>query len=220
MKSSEFITEAYTSDKIRGILEKKGYKFLGKGVDQTAYLAPDGMILKIFGTSPYAKKGSMELTKSQKTFKAYADYCLAHPDNEFLPQFSDWAMFEFGGKPYLQIKMERLFPFKKGAEGWNEMLSSIADHAEHSKSPAAKKKWLDRNMGQSYDSWTQKKTEQLIMHLGEDGFNKLWDTIYDLRQVSKRIGLSNLDLHSGNFMLGSDGEIVISDPFFAGWNAE
>lgn len=220
MKSSEFIAEAYTSDKIRGILQKKGYKFLGKGVDQTAYLAPDGMILKIFGTSHNAQKGSLELTKSQKTFKAYADYCKAHQNNPFLPQFSDWAMFQFEGKPYLQIKMERLFPFNKGAEGWNDILESIADNAERSKAPAAKQRWLKRYTNQSYDSWTQKKAEQLIMHLGEDGFNQLWDTIYDLRQVSRKIGLRNLDLHSGNFMLGSDGEIVISDPFFAGWNAE
>jgi hypothetical protein len=41
-----------------------------------------------------------------------------------------------------------------------------------------------------------------------------------LKKVARKIGLGNLDLHSGNFMLGSDGEIVISDPFFAGWNAE
>ena len=220
MRADEFITEAYTDDKIRPILQKKGYKFLGKGVDQTAYLAPDGMILKIFGTSSNAAKGSLQLTKSHKTFKAYADYCLAHQDNQFLPQFSDWNMFQFEGMPYLQIKMERLFPFEKGARGWNDILETIAERAESSKSPQAKEKFLRSYLHQSYDSWTAQKAKELISHLGEDGFNKLWDTIYDLRQVSKRIGLSNLDLHRGNFMLGSDGEIVISDPFFAGWNAE
>jgi len=225
MKISELLTEsivdeAETDPSIRKILQQKGYKYLGAGVDQTAYLAPDGMILKIFGTSRHAKPGSLELTKSQKTFKAYADYCKANPDNQFLPQFSDWAMFQYKGKPYLQIKMERLFPFNKGAAGWNDVLEAIADRAAYSKQPAAKKKFLDRYLNQSYDSWSVKRTEELLSHLGDEGFNKLWDTIYDLRQVSKKIGLGNLDLHSGNFMLGSDGEIVISDPFFAGWNAE
>lgn len=218
MKSSEFIAEAYTSDKIRGILEKKGYKFLGKGVDQTAYLAPDGMILKIFGTSRNSKKGSLELTKSQKTFKAYADYCKAHQNNPFLPQFSDWAMFHFEGRPYLQIKMERLFPFNKGAEGMDDLLENLADYAESSNSPNAKERFIKRysdGAGYYVDAFNK-----LIMLVGEEGFNQLWDTIFDLRKVSRKIGLSNLDLHSGNFMLGSDGEIVISDPFFAGWSAE
>jgi hypothetical protein len=175
------------------------------------------MILKIFGTSHAAKPGSLELTKSQKTFKAYADYCKAHPDNQFLPQFSDWTMFQYKNKPYLQIKMERLFPFKKGATGWNDVLEELADVAANSKSPASKKRFIDRYVENPYGYYVD-QGKQLLTHLGDDGFNKLWDTIYDLRQVSRKIGLSNLDLHSGNFMLGSDGEIVISDPFFAGWN--
>lgn len=222
MKITELITEsvvdeAYTDDSISKILQQKGYKFLGKGVDQTAYLAPDGMILKIFGTSHAAKPGSLELTKSQKTFKAYADYCKAHPDNQFLPQFSDWTMFQYKNKPYLQIKMERLFPFKKGAQGWDDILERLADLAAYSKTPKAKEQFIKKYVNNTGGFYADKGKE-LFIHLGDEGFNKLWDTIYDLRQVSKRIGLSNLDLHSGNFMLGSDGEIVISDPFFAGWN--
>jgi hypothetical protein len=220
MKVNEVLTEAYTSDKIRAILQKKGYKFLGKGVDQTAYLAPDGMILKIFGTSHMAKKGSMELTKSQKTFKAYADYCLAHQDNKFLPQFSDWTMFEFEGKPYLQIKMERLFPFTKGASGMNYVLSHIADKAERGNSPKQKQDFLKSYENRNWGLQNTDNFNKLMTLVGEDGFNKLWDTITDLKKVARKIGLGNLDLHSGNFMLGSDGEIVISDPFFAGWNAE
>ena len=215
MRATEFLSEAYTDPGIRTIMKQKGYKFLGSGVDQTAFLAPDGMILKIFGTSRSSKEGSLELTRAQKTFKAYADYCLAHQDNPFLPQFSDWNMFQYKGKPYLQIKMERLFPFKGGASGINEMLSNLADHAERSKDPKAKQKFIDRYLG----SYADDELKKLIGLVGEDGFNLLWDTIYDLRQLSKKIGLSNLDLHSGNFMLGSDGEIVISDPFFAGWGS-
>lgn len=219
MKINELLNEAYTSNKIRGILQKKGYKYLGKGAEQTAYLAPDGMILKIFGTSRHDTKGSMELTKSQKTFKAYADYCKAHANNPFLPQFSDWTTFEFEGKPYLQIKMERLFPFDKGARDWEEILELLADRAAYDKSPKAKQNFINRYINDDAPSdgeYFNDKGKELLTHLGDEGFNKLWDTIYDLRQVSRKIGLSNLDLHSGNFMLGSDGEIVISDPFFAG----
>ena len=229
MKISEVLNEAYTDQTINGILKKKGYKFLGSGVDQTAFLAPDGMILKIFGTSRSSKEGSLELTKAQQTFKAYADYCKAHPNNPFLPQFSDWNMFTFKGKPYLQIKMERLFPFRGGADGIDEVLERLADRAEISKSPGAKQKFINTftNERGEYDNANYRPDsvhpkmglafKKLIGLIGEDGFNQLWDTIYDLRQVSKKLRLHGLDLHSGNFMLGSDGQIVISDPFFAGW---
>ena len=217
MKINEILTEAYTDPSIRNILKQKGYKFLGSGVDQTAFLAPDGMILKIFGTSRSSKNGSLELTRHQKTFKAYADYCKANSNNPFLPQFSDWNLFHYKGKPYLQIKMERLFPFRGGAEGINDILERLADNAEISNSPKAKERFINKysdGAGYYIDAFNK-----LIGLVGKDGFNQLWDTIYDLKKVARKIGLGNLDLHSGNFMLGSDGEIVISDPFFAGWGS-
>lgn len=221
MRAEEFLSEAYSDPSIANILKKKGYKKLGSGVDQTAYLAPDGMILKIFGTSTNSKNGSIELTKSQKTFKAFADYCKQHPDNQFLPQFSDWNLFHYKGKPYLQIKMERLFPFTGGASGINDVLEYLAEKAEISNSPKAKQKFIDIYTTDKYwhvNERNQEAFNKLIGLVGEDGFNKLWDTIYDLGRVAVKIGLGNLDLHSGNFMLGGDGEIVISDPFFAGWS--
>ena len=218
MKINEVLNEAYTDRSIDGILKKKGYKRLGSGVDQTAYLAPDGMILKIFGTSRSSKNGSLELTRAQKTFKAYADYCKAHSDNPFLPQFSDWNMFQYKGKPYLQIKMERLFPFKGGAEGIDAVLERIADYAERGNSPKAKEAFIKKHLNH-YDPYVIDAFKNLIGLIGEDGFNKLWDTITDLKKTARTVGLSNLDLHSGNFMLGSDGQIVISDPFFAGWGS-
>jgi hypothetical protein len=52
---------------------------------------------------------------------------------------------------------------------------------------------------------------------GEEGFYHLWDTINQLGKIADREGF-HLDLHDENFMLGGDGEIVISDPFFGGWD--
>jgi hypothetical protein len=56
---------------------------------------------------------------------------------------------------------------------------------------------------------------ELLIHLGEDGFNQMWNTLLDLKRIASQRRYI-LDLHSQNFMLGSDGHIVISDPFFAG----
>lgn len=217
--SESIVDEAYTDEGIKKILLQKGYKFLGRGIEQTAYLAPDGMVLKIFGTSSSASPGSLKLTDSQKTFKAFADYCKAHPDNPFLPNFTDWATFQYKGKPYLQIKMERLFPFNKGSSGWDDILEDIAYRAESSKTPQEKKRFVDKYINRTNGFWDhmyQEEAQQLLTHLGDEGFNQLWDTIYDLGKVAKKIGLGNLDLHRGNFMLGSDGHIVISDPFYDG----
>ena len=210
MRAQDFINEAYTDPEISQVLKEKGYKELGSGVDQTAYLAPDGTILKIFGTSMY-NDGSMELTQGQKTFKAFADYCLAHSNNPFLPQFSGWETFEYKGRPYLQIKVERLFEFPN--QQWAEVLANIADAAEDSNSPKAKERFINNEIewGDGDDP-----ESELFVHLGDDGFNLLWDTIYDLGRIAKKIGLRGLDLHSGNFMIAHDGQIVISDPFYSG----
>jgi hypothetical protein len=229
MRAEEFLSEAYSDIGIRDILRKKGYKFLGSGVDQTAYLAPDGMILKIFGTKRSTKPGNLELTKAQKTFKAFADYCNKHSNNPFLPQFSGWNVFEYKGKPYLQIKMERLFPFTGATQDIDEVLEKIADSAEFTNSAEAKERFINShlkvyNPNKGYDPESEPSEhveafKKLIGLIGRDGFDTLWDTIFDLGKVAESIKLSNLDLHSGNFMLGSDGQIVISDPFYAGWSA-
>ncbi len=57
---------------IRKELEKKGYLALGAGVDQEAYLEPDGRtVLKIFGTQGNKKK----LSADQKMFANCANFC-------------------------------------------------------------------------------------------------------------------------------------------------
>lgn len=215
MRAEEFLNEAHIDLEINKILKTKGYTKLGSGADQNAYLAPDGAVLKIFGTSRY-NDGSMELSKGQRAFKAFADYCLAHTNNPFLPQFSGWETFAFKGRPYLQIKVERLFPFNVN-KTWPYILAAIADKAERTKSPEAKEDFIDLYINSEYvHRISREAAQQLFMHLGDDGFNLLWDTIYDLMQVARSIGLRNLDLHAGNFMLGEDGQIVIADPFYAG----
>jgi len=50
---------------------------------------------------------------------------------------------------------------------------------------------------------------------GRQQFLLLANTIEQLDKLADRKGY-RLDLHGGNFMLGSDGEIVINDPFFTG----
>lgn len=213
MKAHEIINELEVAPGIVTILTKKGYTKLGSGQDQLVFLEPgSGMILKIFGTNKGSEAGSDELTFPQKTFVAFSDYCEKNPNNEFLPYFSGWETFEFEGKKYLQIRCERLFSGTQYAKIFS-LLSNIAKEAENSANGA--NEYIESMLG---DDWHDSSTlGQLFTMLGDEaGFKLFWKTINELGKIADSNGF-RMDLYADNFMLGSDGHIVISDPFFSGW---
>lgn len=219
MRAAQFLSELSVDTGIKQALKQKGYKELGHGQDQLVFLEPrTKMILKIFGTnnSHNGSAGSGGLTFPQETFKAFADYCAKHPDNPFLPIFSGWETFEFKGQRYLQIRCERLFPGTKYRSVFG-MLEEISSSAANNKGGA--KDFLDDKMDDD-DDWGGNEYDrmgQLITMLGgEAEYYLLWQTLYELAAIADRGGF-HIDLHDENFMLGSDGHIVISDPFFSGW---
>lgn len=225
MKINEFLAEAYVDPQIVKILIGKGYKKLGHGADQAVFLEPGtGLILKIFGTSKGKSGSSTELTNAQKSFKTFYDLSKADPGNEYLPQIMGYEPFTFNGKPYLQIRMERLFEFKgPGVDDWNVVLADMAEAIERGEKYDAFWKSAFMNAARIQPLYKrirvmqkQEPMQQVVLHVGEEGLRKLWSTIEMLKQVAKKNGYV-LDLHEGNFMLGSDGTPVISDPFFMGW---
>lgn len=212
MKSHEFINEAKMDPGIRKALEAKGYKFLGKGQDQDAYLAPDGTILKIFGTDRGSDGG---YTEGQQSFIDFANYCMKNKNNPFLPQFGGFERFEFNGKYYLQIRCERLFDFDKNkAEYIADFLENLADSINYREPKSA------MNRFQKGGHWDDEDDEddraKFILFIGgEAPFMQLLKAMKDLSKIAD-VKDYGFDLHSGNFMLGSDGHIVINDPFFTG----
>jgi hypothetical protein len=203
-EDKQSIDEAQISKNIQPILVKKGYTFLGKGQDQDAYLAPDGTVLKIFGYGPGGK-----LSQGQQSFKDFADYCMAKPNNPFLPQFGGWEPFDFEGKRYLQINCERMFDLSKsGLILVGARLGQLASLIQSNGADRGVNKFLRRHGDQ--------ETGKLMSLVGgRQQFLLLANTIEQLDKLADRKGY-RLDLHGGNFMLGSDGEIVINDPFFTG----
>ena len=209
MRVTEIITEAQHSAEIKQILLDKGYVFLGQGLDQMAFAEPNSnTVLKIYGTSEGARLG--ELTEKQKSFKTFYDAVKADPTNEFLPEIYGYNLFNFNGKPYLQIRMETLFPFRGVAKHWNDILSSMADSVERRK---PLKEYLS-DLEEHIDNSKLKNNELVtfIMHLGTEGLTKIYKTIQHLYTIAKKNNYS-LDLHGGNFMLDSDGNPVIVDPY-------
>lgn len=228
MKSIEFLIESSIDPKIKKILVGKGYKYLGRGADQMAFLEPGtGLVFKVFGTSnPLGwlwtgkKSDPNQLTDAQKSFKTFYELCHSDPSNEFLPNIVEYETFVFKGKPYLQIRMERLFEFKgREISYWNKLLERMAVAVHSNESFDDFWEFATRTLDPEYNylnlTSRQNWMHQLIIHLGEEGLHKLWDTIIMLKKVAQKNGYQ-LDLHSGNFMLGSDGTPVISDPFYMG----
>jgi len=198
MRAQEFITE----ESIASTLRSKGYKKLGSGVDAEAWLAPDGTVLKLIPTT------------GKNSFITFANYCIANPNNPFLPQFGGWQRFKLprnmdGHTEGLQIRTERLFELPRDKELLlSEILRDVVGVAKHFTGSSAIDKLFARR--RTY----QDDLAQLIILLGgEQELVKLIETINDLEKIAEKYRYS-LDLHPGNFMLGSDGHIVINDPFY------
>jgi hypothetical protein len=169
---------------IKKALEKKGYKFLGVGIDQMAYLEPStGYVLKIFGT-----RGGKDFSQDQKMFFKFAKFCMEHQDNPFLPRFYGYESFEFKGNTYLQIRTEQLFKNKKLQQAVTNVSSAywlISDREKNIVMNAVK-------TPARYE--LLKSTLQKLYEKGTDD-NYQWD------------------LRSDNIMVRKDGTPVINDPW-------
>lgn len=221
MKFKEFLKEwSNTPAGIRPYLEKKGYKFLGKGVDQSAYLEPKtGKILKIFGTQSYSNNNKNGYTADHLMFKTFATYCEKHKDNPFLPKFDGWEGFEFEGKKFLQIRMEKLQKLPK------QLGNALENVAEEIDGAYNKAELIDAIVNQVHELHIEDKApimhlmksqaeeiEKLMVLLGEKQFRLLLTTIGELGKLAYNKGYT-FDLHGGNFMHRNDGIPVIVDPW-------
>jgi hypothetical protein len=211
MRIKDIIAESQINPGIKTILQQKGYKLLGNGVDQQAYLEPrTGLVLKIFGRSEQKSKG-------QEAFFEFARFCQSHPNNQFLPQISGWQTFNFKGHRYLQIRVERMFAID---DDLGEALSDFAMAACSGRGNLDN--YINSHAAKQADSWGdnpgRKVHAELFTHVGEQGLKELWNTIVQLNAIAKRHPDLSMDLHGGNFMYGSDGHIVISDPFVSSYS--
>ena len=213
MKITEIVNEAKMHRSIRKEVVSKGYQFLGAGQDQDVFLAPDGTILKIFGTDRDA--GLKYYSEGQQSLIDFARYCQANASNPFLPTFGGIERFEFDGKFYLQIQCERLFELtgttKDIARGLEE-IDLIVRSAETVKKNV---NTILQRVQSNYGVGSDRLPQAITAIGGEEGLALFVKTIIDLDRIAQKKGY-NSDLHAGNFMASSDGNVVINDPFFTG----
>ena len=201
-------------------MQKKGYKLLGSGVDQTAFLEPGtGQVLKIFGTQHGT--GTNKYTTDQKINIFWADFCHKHSNNPFLPKFAGWETFDYRGDKYLQIRMEQL---TKLPPADSEALAELAgDNETYSKGKRGeadqarmKKARFDKLGNDTHRNWNgrdvQSAHNELVLLLGQHDYDLLLKTLNELYKISQSKGWV-YDLHPGNFMRRNNGDPVIVDPW-------
>lgn len=189
---------------IKKELKKKGYIRLGSGVDQEAYLEPGtGLVLKIFGTSSGTKgSGGQKISRNQKMFLVWAEFCMQHPQNKFLPKFYGFEKFVFNGHTYFQIRQERLTKMGKFGQSLWDMADFIKyDHPRFEPSKAFDEYVYGNEAG-----------PKIVKELGEEDARKLFYTVQALQKIAKEKGF-NLDLHDENWMWRDNTPVAI-DPWF------
>jgi len=201
MRVSDLQEFSTTSKKVERILKTKGYKKLGAGVDQTAYLEPStGLVLKVFGT-----QGGESFSPDHRMFFTWAKYCMKNSKNPFLPKFSGYESFVLDGDRYLQIRQELLKPAGRVGSLLG-LFSEVVDGEENSTLQDA-----EDYVAGSYPSYIP-DLQKLKNQLGPKGLQLLFSTMQTVFRKGTRRGYT-FDLHAGNFMTRSDGTPVIVDPW-------
>jgi ribosomal protein S18 acetylase RimI-like enzyme len=212
IRAQDFVTEySDISPGIEKYLKKRGYRLLGQGVDQMAFLEPGtGHVLKIFGTQCDDNGGTPALSPDQKMFRFWANYCAKNQDNPYLPRIYGWETFVFNTYDdeclYLQIKTEKLSPIRGEFEDFFEEMANYAEQVSW-------EKFADDMSDDPYgpislESWKKLTSDPA----STKRIKKLYQTMAELAKIGRQRGYS-WDLHSDNIMQRSDGTPVISDPW-------
>ena len=184
---------------VRQVLDKKGYRYLGGGIDKQAFLEPGtGQVLVIFGYNKAAQRG---FSGDQMMFVDWAKYCKKNKANPHLPRFSDWASFDFQGRRYLQIRMEPLQELSDELKMIVVNLEEVAKYSRSNPKTAYKKiaKFANFDLldaGEPDDLDHQSVVKNLG---GEQAAYNLLKTVYEVKQFGKQHGF-RIDLHGGNYM--------------------
>jgi hypothetical protein len=194
-------------------LAKKGYQYLGGGIDKQAYLEPGtGQVLIVFGY----RKNYNEFSPDQRMFIDWINYCNKNQSNPHLPKFSGFESFQFGGKNYIQARME---PLRELPDDVGMLVAQIDDVVDAKKKKQNFNKQI-KNIT-SYASFASAEEgdnigyelEDTIEYLGgEQAAMNLLKTVYEVKQFARQHQFT-IDLHRGNYMARSDGTIVVNDPF-------
>lgn len=189
---------------IRKVLQDKGYKYLGSGIDKQAWLEPGtGQVLIVFG---YRKGHPEDFSPDQRMFIDWINYCNRHKNNsKHLPRFSGFESFQFRGKNYIQARMEPL----KELTAEEKRIVYYFDHL----GALIKYHTFDDAIQEIARLAGYNKVKTVMKYLGgPKNAEQLIETVRIVKEFGKDHGYS-IDLHGGNYMKRANGTIVVNDPF-------
>lgn len=222
MKIQDLIQESSILD--RGViryLTRKGYRFLGQGIDQAAFLEPGtGHVLKVFGTQCLDN----HLSEDQEMFKTYAEYCTRNHRNPHLPRIYGWETFMFPTDISSGVSMSKKTPKLNCLylQIRTEPLNHVSNQLFHiyeamSGEVESEKTWKEfvEEMYQgdvSYDSLSRRFQQMTTDDQSMRRMERLYKTMQNLYYFGQQEGYS-WDLHGNNIMQRADGTPVITDPW-------
>lgn len=207
---------------IVGHLKSLGYEHIGSGADARVWAKEASYVIKIL--MPDKPTGAAE-----HVFKKFYEFCESNPTLTCLPVFNEVNTIDIAGSDYIQIDMERLSPIAKFSFD-EAVIWYFSDFVQ------AQDPWnaVDYALGLA-DTWedyfgTRKDKTKLAAEFanawqslsGSDGKNpqKLQElkTLYKVLSMLYSTGKINKfgwDVHTENVMQRGNGELVITDPWFA-----
>ena len=193
-------------------LAKRGYQYLGGGIDKQAYLeSSTGQVLIVFG---YRKEYS-KFSPDQRMFINWINYCNKNKDNPHLPRFSGFETFQFQGKNYIQARMEALQELPDEVGYLVSNIEEAVQKVGKNNLDAAFQTLIDYAQQSSYEGedpyyYEIENTMELLG--GAEAAKNLLKTVKTVQQFARKHNYS-IDLHRGNYMQRPDGTIVVNDPF-------
>jgi len=207
---------------IVGHLKSLGYEHIGSGADARVWAKEASYVIKIL--MPNKPNGAAE-----HVFKKFYEFCESNPTLTCLPVFNEVNTIDIAGEDYVQIDMERLSPiakfsfeeaviwyfsdFVQAQDPWNavDYALGLPDTWEDYFGTRKDKTKLATNFANAWQSLS-----------GSDGANpqKLQElkTLYKVLSMLYSTGKINKfgwDVHTENVMQRGNGELVITDPWFA-----
>lgn len=208
LRELKHLNEAYIDRGIEDELKRQGYHFLGAGVDQQAWRAKNGTVIKIFGTN-----GTGKASGGHKMFYAWEKFCKKWSHSHLVPHHIEFSQFKFKGEAYLQIRMEHLFSLTDWmATHIEEVVNRAADMPLE-----AFKRYISDEIGTSENHFlAASRSRRLSEIIGSiDDIDEFWQIVNELAKIAMSHDWQ-FDLHDGNLMLDDHGKLVIVDPWHTG----
>jgi hypothetical protein len=178
--------ELSVSQRIQDYFVNRGYKYLGEGRDQIAFLSPRNTVLKVLGIGE---------DEREDIVKTYVGFFLRNQRNPHYPRIYNAGDFAVDGETYFVYEMEYLYP----VSGEDRVLEYIEDLMSA----------LPRGEQALEAFYKNKKRPPELSEQQVDGL------VFATQDLEDAIGgQAPLDLRSiENLGRRKDGQIVIIDPF-------